>query len=147
MDNGTKKIVGILNGIGEGTDRVALAVPVGELSDFVTRAQPYLQASLFPKSVFVSLAWLLAKKPWIVPIPGTTKLSRLEENLGGANIKLTARKTCGPWKKLPRSSRLRSSVFAVSSTTGGPMSGARRMSSRPFIVAIVATRQTQHSNH
>jgi hypothetical protein len=54
VDNGTKKIVGILNGIGEGTDRVALAVPVGELSDFVTRAQPYLQASLFPTSVFVS---------------------------------------------------------------------------------------------
>jgi aryl-alcohol dehydrogenase-like predicted oxidoreductase len=38
----------------------------------------------------VALAWLLAKKPWIVPIPGTTKLSRLEENLGGANIELTA---------------------------------------------------------
>jgi aryl-alcohol dehydrogenase-like predicted oxidoreductase len=37
----------------------------------------------------IALAWLLAKKPWIVPIPGTTKLSRLEENLGGANIKLT----------------------------------------------------------
>ena len=38
----------------------------------------------------IALAWLLAKKPLIVPIPGTTKLSRLEENLGGANIKLTA---------------------------------------------------------
>ena len=38
----------------------------------------------------IALAWLLAKKPWIVPIPGTTKLSRLEENLGGANIELTA---------------------------------------------------------
>jgi aryl-alcohol dehydrogenase-like predicted oxidoreductase len=38
----------------------------------------------------IALAWLLAKKPWIVPIPGTTKLSRLEENLGGANLKLTA---------------------------------------------------------
>jgi aryl-alcohol dehydrogenase-like predicted oxidoreductase len=37
----------------------------------------------------VALAWLLAKKPWIVPIPGTTKLSRLEENLGGANVVLT----------------------------------------------------------
>src|SRR5215471_15910292 len=36
----------------------------------------------------IALAWLLAKKPWIVPIPGTTRLSRLEENLGGANIKL-----------------------------------------------------------
>lgn len=38
----------------------------------------------------IALAWLLAKKPWIVPIPGTTKLSRLDENLGGANIELTA---------------------------------------------------------
>jgi aryl-alcohol dehydrogenase-like predicted oxidoreductase len=37
----------------------------------------------------VALAWLLAKKPWIVPIPGTTKLSRLEENLGGATLELT----------------------------------------------------------
>ena len=38
----------------------------------------------------IALAWLLAQKPWIVPIPGTTKLHRLEENLGGANIELTA---------------------------------------------------------
>jgi aryl-alcohol dehydrogenase-like predicted oxidoreductase len=38
----------------------------------------------------IALAWLLAKKPWIVPIPGTTKLSRLEENLCGASVKLTA---------------------------------------------------------
>ncbi|HEV7571352.1 MAG TPA: aldo/keto reductase [Thermoanaerobaculia bacterium] len=37
----------------------------------------------------VALAWLLAQKPWIVPIPGTTKLHRLEENLGGAAIELT----------------------------------------------------------
>jgi aryl-alcohol dehydrogenase-like predicted oxidoreductase len=37
----------------------------------------------------IALAWLLAKKPWIVPIPGTTKLSRLEENLGGATIVFT----------------------------------------------------------
>lgn len=38
----------------------------------------------------IALAWLLAQKPWIVPIPGTTKLHRLEENLGGADVKLTA---------------------------------------------------------
>jgi aryl-alcohol dehydrogenase-like predicted oxidoreductase len=38
----------------------------------------------------IALAWLLAQKPWIVPIPGTTKMHRLEENLGGANIDLTA---------------------------------------------------------
>jgi len=36
-----------------------------------------------------ALAWLLAQKPWIVPIPGTTKLHRLEENLGAANVRLT----------------------------------------------------------
>jgi len=38
----------------------------------------------------IALAWLLAQKPWIVPIPGTTKVSRLEENLGAVNIKITA---------------------------------------------------------
>ena len=38
----------------------------------------------------IALAWLLAKKPWIVPIPGTTKLARLEENLGGATVELAA---------------------------------------------------------
>jgi aryl-alcohol dehydrogenase-like predicted oxidoreductase len=37
----------------------------------------------------VALAWLLAQKPWIVPIPGTTKLHRLEENIGGASVALT----------------------------------------------------------
>jgi aryl-alcohol dehydrogenase-like predicted oxidoreductase len=37
----------------------------------------------------IALAWLLAQKPWIVPIPGTTKLSRLEENIGSAAIELT----------------------------------------------------------
>lgn len=38
----------------------------------------------------ISLAWLIAQKPWIVPIPGTTKLHRLQENLGAANISLGA---------------------------------------------------------
>jgi aryl-alcohol dehydrogenase-like predicted oxidoreductase len=38
----------------------------------------------------IALAWLLAQKPWIVPIPGTTKLHRLEENLGAVNVKLSA---------------------------------------------------------
>jgi aryl-alcohol dehydrogenase-like predicted oxidoreductase len=37
----------------------------------------------------IALAWLLAQKPWIVPIPGTTKLRRLEENLGAVDIELT----------------------------------------------------------
>jgi aryl-alcohol dehydrogenase-like predicted oxidoreductase len=39
----------------------------------------------------IALAWLLAQKPWIVPIPGTTKLNRLQENIGAANIKLTSK--------------------------------------------------------
>ena len=38
----------------------------------------------------VALAWLLAQKPWIIPIPGTTKLHRLEENLGAADVQLTS---------------------------------------------------------
>jgi aryl-alcohol dehydrogenase-like predicted oxidoreductase len=38
----------------------------------------------------IALAWLLAQKPWIVPIPGTTKLHRLEENLGAADVQLTS---------------------------------------------------------
>jgi aryl-alcohol dehydrogenase-like predicted oxidoreductase len=37
----------------------------------------------------IALAWLLAQKPWIVPIPGTTKLHRLEENIGGASVELS----------------------------------------------------------
>src|SRR5437763_942551 len=40
-------------------------------------------------SAQIALAWLLAQKPWIVPIPGTTKLKRLEENIGAAAIELT----------------------------------------------------------
>ncbi len=38
----------------------------------------------------ISLAWLMAQKPWIIPIPGTTKLAHLQENLGSANIEFTA---------------------------------------------------------
>src|SRR6185295_17969018 len=38
----------------------------------------------------IALGWLLAQKPWIVPIPGTTKRTRLHENLGALNVELTA---------------------------------------------------------
>ena len=38
----------------------------------------------------IALAWLLAQKPWIVPIPGTTKLSRLDENVGAVSVELTS---------------------------------------------------------
>ena len=43
----------------------------------------------------VAIAWLLAQKPWIVPIPGTTKLHRLEENLGATSVDLTAEDLAG----------------------------------------------------
>jgi aryl-alcohol dehydrogenase-like predicted oxidoreductase len=37
----------------------------------------------------IALAWVLAQRPWIAPIPGTTKIHRLEENLGAVNVELT----------------------------------------------------------
>ena len=49
-----------------------------------------LAARKFASPAQVALAWLLAQKPWIVPIPGTTKLPRLEENLGADKVELTA---------------------------------------------------------
>lgn len=48
-----------------------------------------LAARMGATSAQLALAWLLSQKPWIVPIPGTTKLHRLEENLGGASVELT----------------------------------------------------------
>jgi len=38
----------------------------------------------------IALAWVLAQKPWIVPIPGTTKINRLQENVGAVNVSLSA---------------------------------------------------------
>ncbi len=66
----SKKIVGILNGMVEGGDRIALAVPVEELSDFVGRAEPYLQATLFPKTVFVSPVAVDFYRPYVSPHAG-----------------------------------------------------------------------------
>ena len=58
---------------------LALVALLGEIADSkgATRAQ-------------IALAWLLAQKPWVVPIPGTTKLHRLTENVGAASVELTA---------------------------------------------------------
>jgi len=55
-----------------------------ELVDLVTRIAERKQAT----PAQIALAWLLAQKPWIIPIPGTTKLHRLEENLGAAAVEL-----------------------------------------------------------
>ena len=52
----------------------------------------------------VALAWLLAQRPWIVPIPGTTKLRRLQENLGAVNLELTESELSKSMKLLPSSS-------------------------------------------
>jgi aryl-alcohol dehydrogenase-like predicted oxidoreductase len=54
--------------------------------DLVTRIAAEKRAT----SAQIALAWLLARKAWIVPIPGTTKLHRLEENIGAVNLELTA---------------------------------------------------------
>jgi len=56
-----------------------------EVVDAVTRIAT--QKGVTPAQI--ALAWLLARKPWIVPIPGTTKLHRLEENLGAASVQLS----------------------------------------------------------
>jgi aryl-alcohol dehydrogenase-like predicted oxidoreductase len=56
-----------------------------ELVDLLGKIAESISAS----SAQVALAWLLAQKPWIVPIPGTTKLHRLEENIGAASITLS----------------------------------------------------------
>lgn len=55
------------------------------LVDLLTR----IGASKGATTAQIALAWLLARKPWIVPIPGTTKLHRMEENAGAADIELT----------------------------------------------------------
>jgi hypothetical protein len=104
VDSKSKKIVGILSGIGEGKDRIALAVPVKELSDFVTRAQPYLQATLFPKTVFVSpvaadlyppYVWPRAEdlSPRLVEPPEVVKLRRTAQHLADSMRNFTATQT------------------------------------------------------
>ena len=104
VDGNTKKIVGILNEIGEGKDRIALAVPVKELAGFVARAQPYLQAALFPKTVFVSpvaadlyppYVWTraegLSQRP--AEPPEVVKLRRTAQHLADSMRHFTATET------------------------------------------------------
>src|SRR5262249_22820010 len=54
-----------------------------------TPSGPVVAANKHATSAQIALAWLLAQKPWIVPIPGTTKLDRLKENVAAAHIELT----------------------------------------------------------
>ncbi|HKW16417.1 MAG TPA: hypothetical protein VJO35_02795 [Terriglobales bacterium] len=88
VDSKTKKIVGILNEVAEGRDRVAFAVPVKELSDFVARAQPYLQTILFPKTVFLSPMAADLYPPYFWP-----RLRRLSNSLPESPEILNLRRT------------------------------------------------------
>ena len=63
-------------------NRAANEVLVAMIAEFAARKKA--------TSAQVLLAWILAKKPWIVPIPGTTKLHRLEENIGAPDLRLSA---------------------------------------------------------
>ena len=62
----------------------------------------------------IALAWLLAQRPWIVPIPGTTQLDRLEENIGAADIALSSGRPEGDRCARRRRSRSRASVIPKS---------------------------------
>jgi len=104
VDCKTKKIVGILNELGKSQDRIALAVPVKELSDFVTRAQPYLQETLFPKTVFVSPVAADLYPPYVWPRteglsrrraepPEVVKLRRTAQHLADSMRNFTATET------------------------------------------------------
>jgi hypothetical protein len=104
VDSKTKKIIGILNGVGEGSDRIAFAVPVRELSEFVRRAQPYLQATLFPRTVFVSPVAADLYPPYIwsrtdhlsqrpVEPPEIVRLRRTAQHLADSMRNFTATET------------------------------------------------------
>jgi hypothetical protein len=104
VDSKTKKIIGILNGVGGGNDRIAFAVPVIELSEFVRRAQPYLQAILFPKTVFVSPVSADLYPPYVLarteglsqrPVepPEVVKLRRTAQHLADSIRNFTATET------------------------------------------------------
>ena len=74
----------------------------------------------------VALAWLLAKKPWIVPIPGTTKLNRLEENLGSAEGRTDAGRSRRHRKRLLTHQARRGALSGISREAGRPLSGDRK---------------------
>ncbi len=69
----------------------------------------------------IALAWLLAQKPWIVPIPGTTKLHRLEENIGAANVELTPDELSRTGDRSLKDRGTRCSVPRRAAKNGGPL--------------------------
>ena len=91
VDSKTKKIIGVLQGIGERQNRVALAVPIKELSHFVAHEQPYLQATLFPKTVFVSPVAADLYPPYVWPHVKTPS-DRPAERLAVFKLRVTAQR-------------------------------------------------------
>jgi hypothetical protein len=85
--------------------------------------------------VQLALAWLLAKKPWIVPIPGTTKLHRLEENLGAANVDLHLKTSVHRKRFLEHQDR-RGSVSGRGFCVVGPLSRSRSFPRMPTKTAV-----------
>ena len=73
----------------------------------------------------IALAWLLAQKPWIVPIPGTTKLHRLEENIGAAAVELTPRRSPSNRQRRFKNHGPRRSIPRRAAKNGGPLSSKR----------------------
>ena len=78
----------------------------------------------------VALAWLLAQKPWIVPIPGTTKLNRLEENLGAAQVQLTAADLRDIERAVSQIERSRRALPRPPSEDGGAVRPSSALASR-----------------
>ena len=64
--------------------------PLGGFTPLQSSTLSSVASRLGAAPLQVALAWLLAQKPWLVPIPGTTKLHRLEENLGAVDVRLDA---------------------------------------------------------
>ena len=79
-ENPVARIGVIADGNIRGTDRARTLI------DLLGRIAERKQAT----PAQIAVAWLLAQKPWIVPIPGTTKLHRLEENIGAVSVELTS---------------------------------------------------------
>ncbi len=73
----------------------------------------------------IALAWLLAQKPWIVPIPGTTKLHRLEENIGAAAVELTGDDLGQLETRSLKDLRARCSLPRSTAEVGGPLRSNR----------------------
>src|SRR5579859_2032490 len=89
--NGKGKIVGILNAIGD-DDRVAFAVPAGQLADFVGRAQPYLQEILFPKEVFISTVAPDLYPPYDLPADLPGEQARPENSMAVFRLRRAAQR-------------------------------------------------------